>query len=313
MLQKPTTSNAAQAIFAADLAKWGPDVAPAACDLKFAELHCRTIARSHSENFTVISWFLPHELRQDFSNFYAFCRWSDDLADEVEVHRRLPLLDWWQQQLALCYSGRPAHPVMLALQSTIEKHRIPIAPLEALLSAFRQDQTKRRYADNSELLDYCRRSADPVGRVILRFGNADRESNLPLSDSICSGLQIANFCQDMARDAKLDRIYAPRDLWHRHQVDEAMIMAAQCTPQLQSMLEEWVEQARQLFVNGAPLLKSIPSWLAMDVDLFRRGGLAILDEIAARRFDVWTSRPTVSKRVKFKLLCHALKSRFVGL
>lgn len=312
MLQKPTTSNAAQAIFMADLAKWGPDMAPTACDLKFAEQHCRTIARSHSENFTVISWFLPRNLRQDFSNFYAFCRWSDDLADEVEEQRRLPLLDWWRQQLALCYSGRPAHPVMLALQSTVEKHRIPIAPLEDLLSAFRQDQTKRRYADQSDLLDYCRRSADPVGRVILRFGNADRESNLPLSDSICTGLQIANFCQDMARDAKLDRIYAPRDLWQRHQVDEAMILAARCTPPLQSMLKEWVEYARQLFVSGRPLVKSIPSWLAVDVDLFLRGGTAILDEIEARRFDVWTARPTIPKHKKFKLLFQALKSRFVG-
>ena len=313
MVQKPTTSNAAQAIFVADLAKWGPDNAPSACDLTFAQSHCRAIARSNTENFTVVSWFLPRSLRQDFYNFYAFCRWSDDIADEVEEHRRLPLLNWWQQQLALCYSGRPAHPVMFALQSTIQKHRIPIAPLEDLLSAFRQDQSKRRYNNHAELLDYCRRSANPVGRVILRFADADSEHNLKLSDSICTGLQLANFCQDMARDAAMNRIYAPIDLWQRHEVREADILAANCTPQLQSMLREWVQVARQCFLDGLLLVKKVPRWLAIDVNLFAQGGMAILNEIETCNFDVWTKRPTVSKTAKFKLLLQTLKSRVMGV
>lgn len=310
MVQNVTSSNAAHAIFVADLAKWGPDQPPSACDLAFAQQHCRLIARSHYENFTVVTWFLPRELRQDFYNFYAYCRWSDDIADEVEPDRRLGLLDWWQQQLALCYSGRPAHPVMVALRDTIQRHQVPIEPLTDLLSAFRQDQSVTRYASHEELLRYCQRSANPVGRVILRFGRADREANVELSDAICTGLQIANFCQDMARDAAIDRIYAPRDLWHRHGVDEAMILRATRTDELQSMLREWVQTAETLFRQGMPLVKSVPSWLAVDVDLFVRGGLEILKQIERAKFDVWTSRPTVSKLSKLKLLARALTSRF---
>ncbi len=313
MVQNDTTSNAATAIFIADLAKWGPDMPPSACDLSFAEQHCRKIARNHYENFTVVSWFLPRPLRQDFVNFYAYCRWSDDIADEVEPHRRLPLLSWWQQQLALCYSGRPAHPVMVALQSTIQRHQLPIEPLEDLLSAFRQDQATLRYDNHTQLLDYCQRSANPVGRVILRFGRADHHANIQLSDSICTGLQIANFCQDMARDVANDRVYAPRDMWSRHGVDEAMVMAAHCTPQLQSLLREWTSTARQCFIDGRSLVKSVPSWLAVDIDLFVRGGLAILEAIERQDFDVWTARPSLSKSTKLKLMFQALKSRFVRL
>ncbi len=304
------TSNAAQAIFWADLAKWGPDQPPSACDLPFALKHCRLIARSHYENFTVVSWFLPRSLRQDFYNFYAYCRWSDDIADEVEEHRRLPLLNWWQQQLALCFSGRPAHPVMLALQQTIQRHHIPSEPLEDLLSAFRQDQTIVRYKDEQELTDYCRRSANPVGRVILMFAKSQSAANFGLSDLICTGLQLANFCQDMSRDAANGRIYAPQTLWSKHGVTESMILQARCTPQLQAMLKDWVSFTRQLFVQGQSLVKHVPNWLALDVDLFIRGGVGILDAIERQDFDVWTSRPTLSKAAKLRLLCQSMLFRF---
>ena len=310
MVQNATTSNAARAIFLADLAKWGPDNPPSACDLPFALQHCRSIARSHYENFTVVSCFLPRALKQDFYNFYAYCRWSDDIADEVEPHRRLPLLNWWQQQLSLCYSGRPGHPVMLALQQTIQRHQIQVETLEDLLSAFRQDQSKLRYGDQAELLDYCRRSANPVGRVILKFAKADSPKNIQLSDLICTGLQLANFCQDMARDAANNRIYAPRDLWARHGVTEAMILDRKCTPELQSLLADWVQVSRQFFRNGRSLVESVPKWLAVDVDLFLRGGSGILNAIEAQRYDVWTSRPTLSKFAKFRLLCQSLVFRF---
>ena len=304
------TSNAAQAIFWADLAKWGPDKPPSACDLPFALKHCRRIARSHYENFTVVSLFLPRILRQDFYNFYAYCRWSDDIADEVEEHRRLPLLNWWHQQLSLCYSGRPVHPVMLALQQTIQRHQIPAEILEDLLSAFRQDQSTLRYHDDAELFDYCRRSANPVGQVILKFAKADDATNIELSDWICSGLQLANFCQDMSRDAANHRIYAPRDLWLKHGVTEAMILEAKCTPQLQAMLADWVRVSRAFFLKGCRLVDSVPKWLAVDVDLFIRGGLAILNSIEAQDYDVWTSRPTLSKFEKFRLLWKSLVFQF---
>jgi squalene synthase HpnC len=310
MVQNAMTSNAAQTIFWEDLAKWGPDQPPSACDLAFAEKHCRRIARSHYENFTVVSLFLPRRLRQDFYNFYAYCRWSDDIADELEAHLRLPLLSWWQQQLALCYSGRPAHPVMVALQQTIQRHQIPASDLEDLLSAFRQDQSTLRYRDQAELLDYCRRSANPVGRVILKFAKSADAQNVTLSDWICSGLQLANFCQDMSRDAANNRIYAPSELWTKHNVTETMILNAACTPQLQAMLADWVQSSREFFTNGRPLVQRVPQWLASDVDLFIRGGMAILDAIEAQDFDVWTSRPTLSKFSKLRLLWKALMVRF---
>lgn len=310
MVQNAMTSNAAQAIFWADLAKWGPDNPPSACDLPFALNHCRVIARSHYENFTVVSWFLPKTLRQDFYNFYAYCRYSDDIADEVEEHRRLPLLTWWHQQLSLCYSGRPVHPVMLALQQTIERHQIPVTHLEDLLSAFRQDQSVLRYNNDAELLDYCNRSANPVGRIILRFAKADDATNIQLSDWICSGLQLANFCQDMSRDAANGRIYAPRDLWLKHDVTEAMILESKCTPQLQSLLADWVRTSRDYFNKGIELVERVPKWLAIDVDLFVRGGQAILHSIEAQKCDVWTSRPTLSKSKKFGLLLQSLMYRY---
>ena len=311
MVQNAMTSNAAQAIFLADLAKWGPDKPPSACDLPFALKHCRVIARSHYENFTVVSCFLPRALRQDFYNFYAYCRWSDDIADEVEEHRRLPLLNWWHQQLSLCYSGRPAHPVMLALQQTIQRHQIPVEPLEDLLSAFRQDQSTLRYSNDTELFDYCRRSANPVGRVILKFAKADSESNVNFSDSICTGLQLANFCQDLSRDASNNRIYAPANLWAKHGVSEAMILDTKYTPQLQAMLVDWVHTAREFFSRGCQLVDCVPKWLAVDVDLFIRGGLGLLNAIEAQHFDVWTSRPTLLKFAKFRFLCQSLVFGFV--
>lgn len=310
MVQNAMTSNAAQAIFWADLAKWGPNNPPSACDLPFALDHCRRIARSHYENFTVVSLFLPRSLRQDFYNFYAYCRWSDDIADEVDEAQRLPMLNWWHQQLSLCYSGRPAHPVMLALQQTIQRHQIPVTSLEDLLSAFRQDQSKVRYDNQAELLDYCRRSANPVGRVILKFAKAEDDTNLALSDSICTGLQLANFCQDMSRDAANNRIYAPRELCDKHNATEAMILDAKCTPQLQSMLTDWVNLTRTQFAAGRGLVARVPKWLSVDVELFLRGGLAILDKIESQNYDVWTSRPTLSKLNKLRLLGRAMLFRW---
>ncbi len=309
MVQNLKCSNAASAKFLADFSKWGPGRPTTPCDLATAQAYCQSLARTHYENFTVVSCLLPRNLRQDFQNFYAYCRWSDDLADELDSTLSLPALQWWHQQLRLCYSGRPAHPVMIALQQTIERHQIPIEPLEDLLCAFKQDQSKTRYRDDTELLDYCRRSANPVGRVILKMARADSQQNLAHSDQICTGLQIANFCQDMARDAAIGRIYAPSELCAAHGVSEAMVLAAQVTPQLTELLKYWVYQTRVKFNAGWPLVQSVPGWLAMDIELFIRGGYAILDEIETAGFDVWTSRPTLSSFKKFKLFGAAMFTR----
>ncbi len=313
MLQTADNTTADHQFFLQELARLGPDQPPSAWSLEAAEAYCRRWAKQQYENFTVVSFVLPRRLRQDFYNVYSYCRWSDNLADEVAApDESLRLLAWWQQQLSLCYGGRPSHPVMLALQRTIQRHALPRQPLTDLLSAFRQDQTQTRYQDDSQLLDYCRRSANPVGRIVLRLADADNEETTPLSDHICTGLQLANFCQDMARDTAIGRIYAPRSRWQKHGVTEAMLLANRSTVQLQAMLGDWVTTARSHFYAGWPLVDRVPRWLATDVDLFARGGLAILEKIEDARCDVWTQRPSVSKVKKLQLLGRSLLGRFLG-
>lgn len=293
--------------FRAQLANYGPGGTQAeqSVSMPQAEAYCRHVASRHYENFQIASWFLPKLLRQDFYNIYAYCRWSDDCADEVrDRSEATALLTWWQSQLDAIFRGeQPSHPVMRALTATVQRHALPQAPFADLLSAFRQDQFQTRYATFVELDEYCRRSANPVGRLLLGLANAaDDGENLRLSDAICTGLQLANFCQDMARDAAVGRIYAPREIWQCHDVDEAMILAACPTPQLQAMVAHFAARAREQLTAGAMLVARVPAWLSLDVDLFRAGGLAILDEIDRAHFDVWTRRPTVSKFRKLRLL-----------
>src|SRR6266850_6455139 len=185
---------------------------PSGGSLKQAERYTRWLATHHYENFTVASVFLPRHLRQHFYNVYAYCRWADDLADEIpETAKALELLNWWGGELGQCYAGSASHPVFIALQGTIEKFSIPINPFSDLLAAFRQDQTVRRYATWNDVLDYCRYSANPVGRLVLYLcGYADSERQL-LSDYTCTALQLANFWQDVSRDLNKDRIYIPLD------------------------------------------------------------------------------------------------------
>jgi squalene synthase HpnC len=293
--------------FRAQLASYGPvgTLARQPVSLYEAEVYCQQVASRHYENFQIASWFLPRLLRQDFYNIYAYCRWSDDCADEAcDRTEATALLSWWQSELDALFRGEPpSHPVMCALSSTIARHGLPKKPFADLLSAFRQDQLQTRYETLEELNEYCRRSASPVGRLLLGLAQAtDDRENLRLSDAICTGLQLANFCQDMARDAALGRIYVPREIWRCHDVDEAMILAARATPQLQAMLARFVAHAREPLTAGAPLAARLPAWLSLDVDLFRAGGLAILDQIERVEFDVWTRRPTVSKFRKLQLL-----------
>jgi squalene synthase HpnC len=296
MLQSDQSTSVEPSFFLRELAILGPDQPPSAWSLPQAQQYCRTWAARSYENFTVVSLLLPRRLRQDFQNIYAYCRWSDNLADEIsEPEESLRLLDWWQQQLWLCNSGRPGHPVLVALQDTIQRHQLPMQPFEDLLSAFRQDQAVVRYATADDLADYCRRSANPVGRILLHLARASDAGNVELSDQICTALQLANFCQDMSRDAHINRIYAPQSLWAEHAVDEAMLLRRQPTPELQNMLAAWVSSARRGFHAGWPLVDRVPTWLATDVDLFVRGGMSILDAIECADYDVWTRRPTVAK------------------
>ncbi len=274
-----------------------------------AQHYCRQLAQSHYENFSVVSWFVPPSLRQDLYNFYAYCRWSDDLADELDSpSTSTRLLEWWKQELRSCGSGEPMHPVMVALRDTLQRHQLELTPFEDLLSAFLQDQHKIRYENDLELFDYCRRSANPVGRILLQLAGVRDASCLYWSDCICTGLQVANFCQDIANDAARGRIYWPRDRWNAFGLDEKDLLDPKSTSLKQLALSSWVHDARAMLELGRPLATFVPKWLQRDVQLFLGGGLQILDNIARQHYDVWSRRIEVTKLQKVGLIARQFLS-----
>lgn len=268
-----------------------------------AEAYCLQLARTHYENFPIVSWLLPKRLHQDFFNVYAFCRWSDDLGDEVgSSELALELLQWWRTELNDCFAGRVRHPVFVALAGTIERHHFSIAPFQDLISAFEQDQCITQYESYEQLLDYCQRSANPVGRIVLRLGECDTPENVNWSDSICTGLQLANFWQDVARDDAIGRVYLPRDDRERFGYSEDQRALRRTTPEFVKLLKFEVDRARDCLESGRPLITAVPSWLQVDIELFLEGGLRILKEIETIQYRVWERRPVVSKRAAFGLL-----------
>ena len=183
------------------------------CPLVAAEEYTHWLATHHYENFKLVSWLLPKALHQHFYNVYAYCRWADDLGDEVaDPLRALALLDWWERELDACYGNKPSHPVFVALRQTILAKGIPKQPFADLLKAFRQDQTTKRYADWNAVLGYCVYSANPVGRLVLYLCGYRDEQRQRLSDATCTALQLANFWQDVSRDLEKGRIYIPLDV-----------------------------------------------------------------------------------------------------
>ena len=268
--------------------------------------YCARLTAVHYENFSVVTWLTPHEHRPAFRSIYAFCRWSDDLADEVgDPQRSRELLSWWRDELRAMYRGQTSHPVMIALAETIERYGIPIEPFERLISAFEQDQEVTEYETFEQLLDYCERSANPVGQLVLHVAGAFVPENVRLADSICTGLQLANFWQDVARDLAIGRIYLPREDRNRFGCSEDDLRAGVCTPGIRQLMEFEVERARGFFTQGGSLVRRMPRSLAVDVDLFVRGGLAILDAIEARGFDVLGARPSLSRSMKLRLIARA--------
>lgn len=269
--------------------------------------YCARLTATHYENFSVVTRLTPREHRPAFRSIYAFCRWSDDLGDEVgDPGRSLELLAWWRGELRALYSGRTEHPVMIALGETVERYHIPIEPFEALISAFEQDQSITDYDTYEQLLDYCTRSANPVGHLVLHVGGAFSPENARLSDATCTALQLANFWQDVARDLAIGRIYLPREDRERFGVTEADLRALRFTAAFAALMRFEVERTRRLFAEGRALVRRMPRALAVDVDLFSRGGLAILDRIEGRRFDVLSRRPALSRWTKARLLVRAL-------
>jgi len=280
-----------------------PEQAPSEAE---AHEYCRRLARSHYENFSVASWFLPSHLRQHFFNVYAYCRISDDLADELtDVGAALQLLDEWETELSACYEGHPRHPVFVALAGTVGRFEIPKHEFADLLTAFRRDQSVTRYETFKDLLGYCRYSANPVGHLVLYLcGYRDSERRL-LSDFTCTALQLANFWQDISADFARGRIYLPLEDLRRFSVSEAVIRDAENVAAFRDMLKFEVARAREWFSQGWPLAAKVDPKLATDIELFSRGGQEILNAIERQDYRVLGRRPTISKTRKFALVARA--------
>jgi squalene synthase HpnC len=278
-----------------------------------AREYCARLARSHYENFSVASWFLPKRLRQHFFNVYAYCRISDDLGDEVgNTNASLVLLDQWQRELDACYEGSPKHPVFVALAETVRTFDIPKHEFSDLLTAFRQDQTITRFETFDHVLAYCHYSANPVGHLVLYlcgYRDADRQQ---LSDFTCTALQLANFWQDVSVDYAKDRIYLPLEDMGRFGVTEDDIAQKRNSPAFCEMMKFEVERARDWFRQGLPLIGKVDRELAVDLDLFSRGGLEILSAIEKQNFAVLGNRPAISKTRKLALVAHAAMSKLFG-
>jgi squalene synthase HpnC len=296
--------------FATELARYGPDRVTAPVDRATARIYCGRLARSHYENFSVASALLPRHLLRHFHAVYAYCRWADDLADEAGGGAQaLALLRWWREELLLCYGGQPRHPVLIALQETIHTFRIPAQPFLDLLFAFEQDQLVKRYRTYPLLLEYCSCSANPVGRLVLYlFGSFDSE-RAALSDHICTALQLANFWQDVGRDFDIGRVYLPDEDRVRFGYDDDDLEARRFTPAFAELLRFEVDRTRDLFYRGYPLTERVPAAARADIELFIRGGLAILRKIEAQNYDVWRRRPALAKWEKGALLAGALWRR----
>jgi squalene synthase HpnC len=271
-----------------------------------AQEYCRRLARTHYENFSVATWFLPRSLRQHFFNIYAYCRISDDLGDETgDPDASLRLLDQWEVELNACYAGHPRHPVFVALAETVRTLDIPRQPFADLLKAFRQDQTITRYPRFEDLLGYCRYSANPVGHLVLYvcgYRDAERQT---LSDFTCTALQLANFWQDVSVDYSKGRIYLPLEDLNRFGVAKSDIASAQNNAAFCEMMRFEVNRARDWFEQGLPLIRKVSRDLAIDIELFSRGGQEILKAIERQEYEVLGRRPTISKTRKLALLARA--------
>ena len=325
--------------FAEELRKYGPDSGDTAVSPSTARAYCATVTRSHYENFTVASWLLPKALVPHFEAVYAYCRWADDLADETgggEV--ALDLLGWWRRGLLECYPDRGdsnvatrfptcrnsitdtlenvsphnTHPVFTALRETIRTFAIPAEPFLDLLVAFEQDQRVPKYDTFDQLLGYCENSANPVGHLVLYLFETFDETKAALSDQICTGLQLANFWQDVARDFEMGRIYLPREDRDRFGITEEQIRDKNFNAAFRELMVFEVQRTHEFFERGRALLTLLPRKARVDVELFALGGEAILRAIAKQNYDVLTSRPRIGKIRKARLLGRALLGQLWG-
>ncbi len=267
-------------------------------NLTEAYAHCESLARSHYENFPVASRLIPRYKRPFLWSIYAFARSADDFADEGSLppEERLRLLDGYRKELDAIEAGRDSsHPIFRRLRPVIAAHQLPLQLFRDLLDAFAQDVTKTRYASYAELLDYCRRSADPVGRLLLQLFRAATPQNLKRSDCICSALQLINHWQDVAIDWKKPRVYLPQEDLSRFGVTETQIACRYCDDSWRALMRFQVDRARALMLEGAPLGLDLPGRIGLEIRAIVAGGLRILDKIEAVNYDVFRRRPVLEK------------------
>ncbi|NYF79868.1 squalene synthase HpnC [Granulicella arctica] len=277
---------------------------------------CKKLATSHYENFHVATFFLPKRVKPHFESIYAYCRVSDDLGDEVsDPAAALRLLDAWGAMLDECYDApeHSRHPVFVALRETIVSTGVPRELFANLLRAFRQDQVKPHYESVAELLEYSQDSANPVGRLVLWVCGYREEMLGVLSDKVCTALQLANFWQDVVEDDERGRRYLPADEMRRFDVTDEQIRSRRFTPDFWRLMQSLVEQTRTMLHEGGAISGLVDKELAATLDLFRKGGDAILDAIEAQGFDVLKKRPEVSKGKKVRLLAGALVGKIRGV
>ena len=269
--------------------------------------YTRWLATHHYENFHVASALLPKALHQDFYNVYAFCRWADDLGDEIgDPQESLRLLAWWRAELESMYADQAAHPVFIALKDTITRHAIPMEPFDRLIRAFEQDQVVTRYPTFDDVFGYCVNSANPVGHLVLYLcGYRDAERQR-LSDYTCTALQLANFWQDVTVDLEKNRIYLPLELFRKHGYSERELFDRKFDQRLERILEEAVDVADDLFRKGLPLIETVDRRLALDLELFSRGGMKILEKIRMQGYNVLERRPYISKAERVAILIRCL-------
>jgi squalene synthase HpnC len=276
-----------------------PGSDPSGSDLERAYRHCWYVAREHYENFPVASFLLPARMRGHIAAIYAFARAADDFADKPGIpdDERLRLLDTWREFLAngvRPFSGLSgAGDVFLALHNTIRECRLPVSLFEDLISAFRQDVTRKRYDTWADVLDYCRRSANPVGRLVLRVAGYDDRALDESSDALCTALQLTNFWQDLERDWHIGRLYVPLEERDRAGAREADLAARRLTPAWLATLSAAAGRTRGLFARGRKVCDGVTGRLRWELRLTWLGGSRILDRLERARFDVFRARPSL--------------------
>jgi len=276
-------------------------------DVKAAYEYCARLAKSHYENFTIASWLMPREMRPSMHAIYAYARTADDFADE---EHDLGKLDEWERQLDLCYAGTPRHPIFVALADTVRRYEIPREPFADLLVAFRSDLNFRGFDTCDEILaTYTRYSANPVGRLVLYlFGYRDAERQ-QLSDLVCSGLQLANFWQDVAIDLDQNRIYFPREDMRKFGIAPETLSKRVATPEFIALMRYEVGVARDMLQRGAELHRRVDRRLSRDVLMFAGGGLAILRAIERVGYDIFKLRPKLTRLDYLRLGLGAMRGR----